>query len=198
MRAAFGFRTHTGWAAAVVAAPGCKVLERRRIVFEPKATRFIYHRAAELSLKDAIALINSARQETVSAAQREIAQLIQALVRQGAKLEAACVPGGNAKIPEALAEILGAHSRIHAAEGAFYRNALADACAQLELTVVRAAERDLASIAARDLSCGEDELRKRLLALGKPLGPPWGEDQKLATLAALIALASQRAEGGKT
>jgi hypothetical protein len=38
------------------------------------------------------------------------------------------------------------------------------------------------------LACREDRLRDRLAKLGKELGPPWGEDQKLAALAAFLAL----------
>lgn len=181
--AALGFRVHTGWAAAV-AASDCDVLERRRIACEPRQTRFLYHRAAEIPFQQAAKLIETGREETIAAAVREIADLLDALARNGTKIETACVPAGNSKLPEALADILAAHSRIHAAEGVFYREALATACAQQGLQVVRAPERDLQALAAAALACGGEELRARLVRLGKQLGPPWAEDQKLATLAA--------------
>jgi hypothetical protein len=38
------------------------------------------------------------------------------------------------------------------------------------------------------LGIGNDELKGRLTELGRQLGPPWREDQKLATLVAWLAL----------
>lgn len=91
-------------------------------------------------------------------------------------------------MPTSLAEILAAHSRIHAAEGAFYRDALADACKRIGLRIERMPERDLWVVARNARRCNDRELRERLGALGKEIGPPWGEDQKLAALAAFAAL----------
>lgn len=187
MNAALGFRTHTGWAAVVVVAEGWQVLERRRITFEPNVTRFIYHRAAEIPLDDALTLIGDARNQTVSAAKRELGELLASMTLHGTTIRAACVPGGNTRLPESLADILAAHSRIHAAEGSFYRDALAEAAVRQGLGVVRVPERDLWRLAASALGFNEQELRDRLVEIGKRLGPPWGEDQKLAALAAILA-----------
>jgi hypothetical protein len=41
---------------------------------------------------------------------------------------------------------------------------------------------------------GSAGIQKKLTALGKAAGPPWGKDQKDAALAAMVALA----EGAKT
>jgi len=59
--AALGFRAHTGWAAVVAVMPQWEVVERRRISYEPEATRFIYHRAADVACNEAEALIGTAR-----------------------------------------------------------------------------------------------------------------------------------------
>jgi hypothetical protein len=186
--AALGFRAHTGWAAVVVAARECDVLERRRIVYEPSSTRFVYHKAAEIALNGAETLITTARAEAVTAAEREIRTMIAELARNGVSIRRACVPAGNSKLPSTLSAILAAHSRIHAAEGAFYRDVLVDACTLLGLRVNRAPERDLWPLAAATLASTEGELGARFQDIGKRLGPPWSEDQKLATLAALVAL----------
>lgn len=189
--AALGFRAHTGWAAAVVVTPGLEVVERRRIAYEPEATRFIYHRAAEIALADATALIKTARTQAADKAYGEIQDLIDAISGKGFTVIAACVPGGNARLPDVLADVLAVHLRVHAAEGAFYRDVLADACARAGIRVSRAPERDLWALASNALRSGEDKVRDRVAALGKQLGPPWGEDQKLAALAAVIGLKTQ-------
>ena len=186
--AALGFRAHTGWAAAVAVTPNWEVIERRRIAYEPETTRFIYHHAAEIGPDEAEALIAAAHAQAVAKAELEIGSLVSALSGKGMAVAAACVPGGRARLPNSLREILAVHARIHAAEGAFYRDALVEACAPLGLNVTRAPERDLWTIVAGVHRCNESALRSRMAQLGKQLGPPWGEDQKLATLAALVAL----------
>lgn len=164
------------------------MLDRRRLSCEPKSTRFIYHRAAEIPLPEAQSLIRLARADVISAARREIANLLANVSRNGTKISSACVAGGNSKLAGSLAEILAAHSRIHAAEGAFYRDALAEACEREGLSVKRVPERDLWRSAAAALALSEEHLRERLTEMRKRIGPPWGEDQKLATLAACCAL----------
>ena len=186
--AALGFRAHTGWAAAVAVARPWDVVERSRIVYEPEATRFIYHRAAEMGSDEAETLIQLARAQSVERACAEIGAVASTLAERGLSVTAACVPGGNTRLPGSLADILAAHARIHAAEGAFYRDVLADACTQLGLRVMRVPERDLCAIARASLVCSEENLRERLAAQRKKLGAPWGEDQKLAALAAFAAL----------
>ena len=186
--AAIGFRAHTGWAGAVAVTPQWQIIERRRITYEPEPTRFIYHHASEIGPAAAEPLIEAARTQAVKMAQDKIEQLIAAIRGQGKTIVAAGVPGGNNRLPGSLGEILAAHSRIHAAEGAFYRDALANACRQIGLRVARAPERDLWAIASRTCGLSSGELRSRLDAMGKEFGPPWAEDQKLAALAAVVAL----------
>lgn len=186
--AALGFRAHTGWAAVVAFGPEWKVLERRRLVYEPEPTRFIYHHIAETASDGAEALIEKARAQAAEKARREIATLLLELRGNGKHVASAGVPGGNARLPASLAEILAAHSRIHAAEGAFYRDVLATACERVGLCVKRTPERDLWAAASTAVGSGADGLRDRIVEMGKQLGPPWGEDQKLAALAALVAL----------
>ncbi|MGH9368840.1 MAG: hypothetical protein ACRD3M_14340, partial [Thermoanaerobaculia bacterium] len=62
--------------------------------------------------------------------------------------------------------------------------------AKLPVTAVR--EKEIWERASAALLVSMGELRRRIAALGKPLGPPWTEDQKLATLAAWMALKAAR------
>jgi hypothetical protein len=186
--AALGFRAHTGWAAVVAVAKDCEILDRRRIAYEPSTTRFVYHNAADMPPDKAAASIELAGAETGKAAELEIHSLIAALAQKKIVVRTACVPAGNSKLPEMLADILAAHSRIHAAEGVFYREALVAACRSLGIRVKRAPERDLRTLAANALGSTVEDVQKRFQSMAKYLGPPWGEDQKLATLAACFAL----------
>jgi hypothetical protein len=190
--AALGFRAHTGWAVAVAVAQNREILERRRISFEPGSSRFVYHQAAE-NPASAEAAISTARAATLAAASREIGNLVAALAERNVRVQRACIPAGNTRLPAALAEIIAAHSRIHAAEGAFYRDVLADACKQLKIRVTRAPERDLSKLAADSLNLTPEKFLARLQETGRRMGAPWGEDQRRATLAAFVALAAGRA-----
>jgi hypothetical protein len=78
----------------------------------------------------------------------------------------------NQKRPP-LAKILASHPLLHTAEGLLFRTAIADAAAECGLTVVAVPERDLSAQPA----------------VARPHGTPWRQDEKLATAAALIALA---------
>lgn len=189
-RAILGFRAHTGWAAlaAILMQKSVPVVvERKRIAFEPTGGRFVYHQAAELSLNHAQVLIKDGRTSTLAAAKREIHSVVDDLASRSIAVAVAVVPAGNVKLPLELSEILSAHSRIHAAEGAFYREALADACAALGMAVHRAPERDLQAMVIAVSGMDAAQLDLRMREMGKGLGPPWGEDQKLATLAAWAA-----------
>jgi hypothetical protein len=147
--AVLGFRPHTYWTAAVALAgpPSApRVVERRRIVFAAHESRFVYHRAAEGPLAEAPGLIAAVRRATEQEATHGVGALVADLRRGGFEVRLACVPAGTAKLPDTLGGILRAHSRIHAAEGLFYRDVLADACKRVGLEVHRLVERELPAI----------------------------------------------------
>jgi hypothetical protein len=86
------------------------------------------------------------------------------------------------------AEILAVHFRMHKAEGVLFRDVLIRAGKICNLKVVKIPEKLLLKHAAHALGTPASELEKRLTALGKSVGPPWGRDQKDAALAAWVAL----------
>lgn len=189
--AVMGFRPHTYWTAvAAVAGPADapRVLERRKITFAATAEGFVYHRAADGDWSAAQALIDAAYAAQVEAAKREIGRLIMDLQRQDIAVRAAVTAASTAKLPERLEDILSTHSRIHAAEGTFARELIAEACAGLKLAVHRVVERELAALAGDHLGLSPQHLAARLKLMGADLGPPWSEDFKLCVLAALLQL----------
>jgi hypothetical protein len=93
----------------------------------------------------------------------------------------ACALVTGAPMPAwTVEEILAVHFRMHKAEGALFRDALAGAAQACGLRLVAIPEEQLARAPRR--------LTAKLPALGKAAGPPWGKDQKDAALAAMVAL----------
>ena len=189
--AVLGFRPHTYWTAAVALSGSPRapsVIERRRMVFAVDDERSVYHQAAEAPDGEAPALIARVRAIVEANAVREIAALLADLQGAGLAVETAVVPTGRPRAAQPLEKVLQSHSAIHAAEGDFYRDVVAHACAAVGLEVRRLPERDL-SQAVRDL-LGLDAaaLDERLKEIGAALGPPWSEDYRLATQAAWGAL----------
>ena len=176
-RAALGCRAHTGWAALVVVAGDEVVLRRRAELADPtgRVRKNAYQAARSLDLVAAADLVEAAERIAAEQAALEIERTLRE-----AKVEAtlcAVVAGASRDAP--LESILRSHALAHAAEGRLYQAALlkgAEACG-LEAVALR-----------KQLLSEERELRKRADGLRRQLGPPWAEDQKLAALAAWVAL----------
>ena len=89
----------------------------------------------------------------------------------------------------ALADILSSHALIHTAEGEFFRRCLREACEGQGIAVTGIRERDLDARANAVFGAAAARTQQRIAALGRSLGPPWTQDQKIAALAAWILLA---------
>ncbi len=164
------------------------VLVRQKLVFAAGAERGVYHQAAEARADAAEALIESVRIVVQANARAGVAQVVESLTRAGHRPGIAVVPTGGRRIPAKLAEIIRSHAMQHAAEGEFYRDVVAAACAELGLEVQQPVERELAALACDHLGWDRAALNSRLKAMGSALGPPWSEDQRLAVLAAWLRL----------
>ena len=186
-----GFRPHTYWTAAVALAGSIEapeVVERRRITFASGDERNVYHHAAEIPPADAPALVERVRVAVRANIGAGVGAFLSELRRDGWTVRAAVAPTGGLRLPERIEDIVRVHARMHAAEGELYRDLVADACRDLGLVVHREVERELIPLACDRIGTSEAALKTRLQAMGAKLGPPWSEDQKLATLAALLHL----------
>jgi hypothetical protein len=194
MRAALGCKLHTGWAmlAALTGQPGeIQVLLRRRVELLPldgSVPRFVYHQAAELSLPQATALVNRARDAARKAARLAVEDALHELDSLGAKAAVCGVLGGSAAVPDDLSRILRSHPLIHAAEGALFQEAVVSACESCGLAVTTAREREVWPRAATAWGLDEPVLRKKVDAVRTAVGAPWSADLKTATAVALLAL----------
>ena len=74
-----------------------------------------------------------------------------------------------------------------------FPDALAHAAETCGLRLLAVPEKDLAAQVEQVMAMPVSDAMKKVAMLGKSVGPPWGADQKNATLAAMIALAERRA-----
>ena len=86
---------------------------------------------------------------------------------------------GDFPVPDSLAAILAAHTLMHAAEGAMFRDALLDAAAAQRVRAVGVSR----NVAAERLS---GDLAGPVAQIGVAAGRPWRKEHKLATVAALM------------
>ena len=94
--------------------------------------RQIYHVAAGLPLAEAEPLVVAAVDSAVAVATRRLAEIAEAV----GPLDTVGVIVGDFPVPESLAAILAAHTLMHAAEGAMFRDALLDAAAAQRVRAV--------------------------------------------------------------
>jgi len=192
--AALGFRVHSGWTSLVAVAleknqPIILLRQRPHLVATfSYAYRQPYHTAEKMTLDEARTFLEQQRLEVhrlaveaIRAAQAEVAQ-------QGFKVtRAALLLASGRPLPE-LPKILASHSIIHTADGEFFREALLHGCTCSKLTITTIKERELFNSASAALRRRSAVLTKFVADLGKPLGSPWTQDEKFATLAAWLAL----------
>ena len=197
-QAALGFRAHSGWAAAIALAESGKtlvVLERLRIeLADPRVKGFPqpYHAAEPLPLSEARKLIEECVAASGRLALTGIRAVIENLRKRGHEAVACGLVTGSGRPLPPLEGVLASHALIHTAEGVMFREALQRAAEVVHLLVRPVKEREAYEEAARVLSIDVSEIRGRLAVAGKSAGPPWKEDQKLAALAAWMALRERR------
>jgi hypothetical protein len=193
-KAALGLRCHSGWAASILLCEdgdAVAVLDRRRLQLCDSAmegSKQPFHAAEPMSFAGAEAFIARCRSATNALAGAAVQALLSSAATENLALKSCGILSVSGRKLPPLKEILASDALIHAAEGEFYRDAMARACEAAGLNVIRVRERDALRQAADQTGHREADLKARLAAMGKQLGPPWTEDQKLATLAAWITL----------
>jgi hypothetical protein len=189
-RASLGVRCHSGWAAAILLAGPPKaptVLERCRIALcAPPLAKQPFHEAEAMPFEAAQAYIGRCMAASAALACEAVMALAKtATARRFALTRCGIVAASGRPLPE-LGKVLASHALIHAAEGEFYRDAVAQACAQMQIASARVKERELADW----LGARVPDFEGKIAEWGRELGPPWTADQKLAAQAAWLALAS--------
>lgn len=164
MGRAIGITVHTGWGACVVVGGSLRepqIIGNKVIELLEGVERFCYHRAAEMKPASVPEWLSQVRAKALRRARSELASLLDEHVSIGAIV----AKDGDLPDPQTA---LATHMRIHMAEGLFYRDVFRDAF-QIPCRITPAASLDIA-------------------AVGKLATKPWGQDQKLAALAAWQAM----------
>ena len=199
--AALGLRAHSGWAALValggpVTAP--IVLRRCRVELADRAiegSSQAYHTAEKMPLPKAAEFVQRCNAATAALSAHAVQHTIAELSDRGYSAQSACVLLSSARPLPDLKSILASHALIHTAEGEFYRDALRTACSQCGLATMGVRERELPGLAAERLNISAAALEARISELGKTVGPPWRQDEKLCALASWVALMPPSSSG---
>lgn len=195
MRIAVGLKAHSGWA-ALVAIGGSdnelQICDRRRIELvepgDPGWARQPYHAAEDLPPDKARQVV----ERGIAAAHRVAAREMRACVKRSSKAGdeiVCCAVLVPAPMPDwTTAQILAVHMRMHKAEGVLFPAALSEAARACDLNLFPIPEKELGARVEKSLGIPLEVAMKQVVTLGQQVGAPWGKDQKLATLAAMIVL----------
>jgi hypothetical protein len=188
--AALGFRVKSGWAAAVLltgSARSPQLCDVRRIdLSDPRfpETRQPYH-AAMGKLEADTTKINRRVSVVRSIAQQSIATLLASYRGKGCAISRAALVVGSQVDPDSIAN---AHIRAHAFEGQLFRSALEEALQTYGIRTEILVERNAYAQAAAKLKESNDNVRCVIRNFGRVAKGPWRAEQKLAALAAWLAL----------
>jgi len=193
--AALGFRAHSGWAVVVAVTKTAgvpTVLDRRRIETADVAiagSKQPFHAAESMAFTQAQSLISRCRESSSRLAAEAVSAFVSALRDRGHRVAAAAITSASGRPLPDLAAILNSHALIHTAEGELFRDVLVQACEHCSLPVIRIRERECWDRGAVALHLSSEDLELMIKDIGRSIGSPWRQDEKLASLAGWIALA---------
>jgi hypothetical protein len=163
------------------------VIERREVgLTDPEVpwSRQPFHAGLELDGAEAERVVTGACEAVRQAALRALGELERELRSAG---RAPCCAGivASGAEPDRIAN---PHVRAHASEGRLFREATEAAVAAVPLQWLTLVEKEAWDQGSLVLRTPTADLKQRLGELGRSVGPPWRMDEKLATLAARVAL----------
>jgi len=195
VKAVLGLKSHSGWAALVVlgtAGGDLHVIDRRRIELVKEAdaewAKQPYHAAEHLKPEIARDVVKRGVVAARQIAAREMRAVVQRTRAAKHKIAACAVLVGDPMPNWSVAEILAVHFRMHKAEGALFQDVLGAAARACGITLVAVPIKQLATQARTAFGPRATKILTQIALPEKSVGPPWGKDQKEATLAAAIAL----------
>src|SRR5262249_1687394 len=190
-KGAIGLRVKTGRAIAVVLrapADAPSILKRVDLMLVDASDRdtwMPYHKTLELPWPEADAAVRKHAGVIAKEARTAIAQLVDQSQAAGIRIAAASIVGGSPNDP---ARIGNPHVRAHAAEGRLFPELSEKAALACGLRARWFTEREFEKRAADELALPANVIAARLSELGRAIGRPWRSDEKLAALAAWVAL----------
>jgi hypothetical protein len=188
--ATLGFRVKSGWAAAVLLAgpvESPQLIDRRVVqLCDPTIPESKQpHHAKMGTLQTDDTKVERLRKVIVKAAQDSVSELMKDFQSDDRQMRRANLVVGSDLDP---ARIANPHIRAHALEGRLFRTVLHDALSSCGLRCSIIVEREIYKRAVAALKRSEKNLKQSLTQLGQSLDGPWRADDKLACLAAWLAL----------
>jgi hypothetical protein len=192
--AALGFRAHSGWTALVAISleegfPLVLFRERPHLVNTfTYEFRQPYHTAGKKTATEARGFISRVRAEARRISYGVIHSAQTNLHKQGYELRCCGLLLASGKPLPNLPHILASHALIHSADGELFRKALLHASKRCGIESFTTKESKLLERAVNILHLQPNDLHRHLTNLGRPLGSPWSQDEKSATLTAWLSL----------
>jgi hypothetical protein len=165
--------------------------EGDRLSFEPYRVAADMARDAQgRASVEAAAIVAEGRRRQGELATNSLQAMLQQLKGVGCEpVVAALLVNRAGWIADLLEYSLAWAEHVPVAEALAVRDALRFASAQCGIQLAELDEKSLPDLAAETLGLSSAELAVRTKALGTPIGRPWRKEQKLACLAAWIAIA---------
>jgi hypothetical protein len=142
---------------------------------------------------EAVAAVAKGRKKQDALAAKGLDAIVRQLSEEGRKpVVAALLVNRAGWVTDLLSYSLAWAEHAPVAEGLAVRDALRFAFGGAGLKTAELDEKSLAGTAAKELGLSQDSLVARLKTLGATAGRPWRKEQKLACLAAWVALAARK------
>jgi hypothetical protein len=189
--AAIGFRAKTGKAIAIALAGDRKAPEfigRWNVLLhdpEVPATGQPHHEVMELPWPEAQRAVRPLERSIEKITTAVLKELTGELKEQRCKLFCVAAVGSPDRNLEKIGNL---HIRAHAAEGILFRRVIETAAENRQLNCQSFSDRDILQKAAEGLDLPEEKVTDTLAALGKTAGRPWRRDERIAAVAAWLAL----------
>ena len=188
--AALGFRVKSGWAAAVLLTDSAhlpQLCDVQRIdLSDPRLpeTRQPYH-AAMGRLETDTRKINRRVDVVRRIAEKSIAKLLAGYRQQNFTIKRAALVVGSQIDPHSVTN---PHIRAHALEGQLFRSVLQESLHTHRILSDVLIERDAYDQATAQLKQSNENVRRVIQNFGRDTEAPWRAEQKLAAVAAWVAL----------
>jgi len=189
-QAAVGFRVKSGWAVAILMSGSVRsphLCDSRVInLSDPcdPATRQPYH-AAMGKLETNAKRLKRRTQSVRRTTEQSVVDLLQRYIDNDYKIRFAGLVVGSVIDPRSIAN---PHIRAHALEGRLFRTTLAAALQSRRIRCAAFTERGAYATAAEALGKSPTQIKYTVTSLGDSANGAWRAEQKLAALAAWMAL----------